>query len=190
MPIKFHCEYCGKSIGAPDGGGGRKGKCPSCGKVVYVPLPDAEEIDLAPMDETEERRRQRLIEENLRREHDLLAAQGRVEKTDEPPVDIDDPHGEGGVVLPPASKISAAGSGAKGATTHDLRELIVSYLAAMADGQLDSAQKIVGQLKAEPKAARVALDQFIADPVSDPRTAALPAPVMGGFIKQLQQAIR
>jgi phage FluMu protein Com len=194
MPIKFHCEHCGKSISAPDGGGGHKGKCPSCGKIVYVPEPDAEEIDLAPVDESDERRRQRLIEENLRREHDLLMAQGRTEKTDDPPVDIDDRHGEGGIVLPPISAsftaATGAGSQGKGPSTQDLRDLVVTYLAAMAEGQLDSAQKIIARLKAEPKAARIALDQFISDPVNDPRIAHLPPPVRGGFLKQLQQAIR
>jgi phage FluMu protein Com len=199
MPIKFHCEHCGKSISAPDGGGGHKGKCPSCGMIVYVPAPEAEEIDLAPMDESEERSRQRLIEEDLKREHDLLMAQGRTEKTDDPPVDIDERHGEGGVVLPPVSNVSPpplpAGGGsksgaAKGPSTQDLRDLVVSYLAAMADGQLDVAQGIVARLKAEPRAARIALDQFISDPVSDPRIATLPPPVRGGFLKQLQQAIR
>ena len=66
MSIKFHCEYCGKKIDAPDTAGGKRGKCPACHNKIYVPQIDADdELKLAPVDETEEERQKRLLDETL-----------------------------------------------------------------------------------------------------------------------------
>jgi len=35
--IRFKCIYCGQRILAPDGGGGKKGKCPKCAHLLTVP---------------------------------------------------------------------------------------------------------------------------------------------------------
>src|SRR5687767_15061553 len=39
MSITWHCE-CGKSGKVPDDKAGKKGKCPACGRVIQVPLPE------------------------------------------------------------------------------------------------------------------------------------------------------
>jgi len=40
MPIEFACK-CGKRFRVPNEGAGKKGKCPSCGQIVQVPVPIA-----------------------------------------------------------------------------------------------------------------------------------------------------
>lgn len=180
MPIKFHCEHCGKSISAPDDAGGRKGRCPSCKEAVYVPLPEAEELGLAPIDEEAERKRQRLIEDSLRREHDLLLAQGRREDAN---AADHGPTEQGGLPQPgPDDSASDASPG--------VRELIVRYLTHMATGQLEQADAVVKQLRADPRSVRAAIERFLGDPVPDPRIATVPQPVLNGFVRQLQQSIR
>ncbi|MDD4892039.1 MAG: hypothetical protein PHU85_19125 [Phycisphaerae bacterium] len=181
MPIKFHCEHCGKSISAPDDAGGKKGRCPSCKETVYVPAAQADELGLAPLDDEEERRRKQLVEDSLRREHDLLAAQARRDESKEPPPNIDDPHGEGGIALPEVPQPSAAGN---------LREMVLAYLSHMTRGRLDMADAVVKQLLADPKAARAAISQVQADPARDPRVASVPAPVLNGFLRQLLQQLK
>ncbi|MCH7474571.1 MAG: cytochrome C oxidase subunit IV family protein [Gemmatimonadetes bacterium] len=37
MSIELHCPQCEKLIKAPDTAGGRHGKCPYCGRDVYIP---------------------------------------------------------------------------------------------------------------------------------------------------------
>ncbi len=50
MAIEFHCNFCDKLVKAPDDAGGKKGKCPSCQSVLYIPMPEGtvEEFDLCP----------------------------------------------------------------------------------------------------------------------------------------------
>src|SRR5687768_9991495 len=53
MSITWHCE-CGKSGKVPDEKAGKKGKCPACGRVIQVPLPEpAEDSDTFELAEPE-----------------------------------------------------------------------------------------------------------------------------------------
>ena len=57
MTISFNCESCKKKVNAPDGAGGKYGKCPHCNHRCYIPLPKSEgeeELKLAPIDQSEE----------------------------------------------------------------------------------------------------------------------------------------
>ena len=54
MTVKFRCEKCHKTVEAPDSAAGKRGKCPYCGAMSYIPSPDVEEIPLAPIDESDE----------------------------------------------------------------------------------------------------------------------------------------
>ena len=67
MSIELHCPQCQKLIRAPDGAGGKRGKCPFCGSMVYIPTPpdEGEEIGLAPIDPDEERRAEELRKEAI-----------------------------------------------------------------------------------------------------------------------------
>jgi len=66
MAIELHCPLCNKLIRAPDNAGGKRGKCPYCAGSVYIPMPPDEqsEIPLAPVDETVEKRKERLRKES------------------------------------------------------------------------------------------------------------------------------
>src|SRR4051794_14318767 len=61
MGIEFHCEHCGKLIQAPPEAAGKRGKCPHCQSVGYIPSSrdQLEVYDLAPEDPEAERRRVR-----------------------------------------------------------------------------------------------------------------------------------
>jgi hypothetical protein len=185
MPIKFHCEHCGKTISAPDTAGGKHGRCPACKEVVYIPSAETEDLPLAPVDEAAEQRRRRLVEETLAKEHDLLMAQGHREKPaeGEDTSDLDGNHGEGG--LPPsvlANSMLADDVGPK--------DLVIAYLRNMASGELDEADAAVKRLRADSRAALAAISQIQSDPVRDRRIANLPPPVVSGFLKQLQAAVK
>jgi predicted RNA-binding Zn-ribbon protein involved in translation (DUF1610 family) len=41
MPIHVTCNQCGHTLKAPDAAAGKKGKCPSCGAIVQIPLAPA-----------------------------------------------------------------------------------------------------------------------------------------------------
>ena len=88
MSISFHCEYCNKKIEAPDDAGGKWGKCPSCHKRLYVPgSEDGEELKLAPIDETEEQKKKRLMAETFHLTQDILQERDVPEESSEPPAE-------------------------------------------------------------------------------------------------------
>ena len=74
MPIKLQCAACGRKIEAPDSAGGKWGKCPGCHTKIYVPLPipEEDELKLAPVDEMEEQKQKQLMEETYRLTQDIL----------------------------------------------------------------------------------------------------------------------
>ena len=68
MAITFHCDHCGKKVGAQDSAAGKWVKCPACRNKIYVPnLSGDEELKLAPIDESDEEKKRRLMEETHRR---------------------------------------------------------------------------------------------------------------------------
>ena len=118
MSIKFHCDHCGKKIDAPDGTGGRWGKCPACHNKVYVPQEDDEgELTLTPIDETEEERQKRLMAETFQLTQNIL------QEKDVP---------ETGAVTGSSPDISEK----------RLTEIIVRYLRQMADGAATGPQSV------------------------------------------------
>jgi len=73
MTITFHCSHCNKKIEAQDSAAGKWAKCPSCHNKIYVPdLKADEELKLAPVDESEEERKKRLMAETHQLTHCLL----------------------------------------------------------------------------------------------------------------------
>ena len=66
MAISFCCESCKKKINAPDGAGGKWGKCPNCNHRCYIPLPKSEgedELKLAPINPGEEAEYEKMMKE-------------------------------------------------------------------------------------------------------------------------------
>src|SRR5437588_9164085 len=45
MSIRVTCE-CGKELRVKDEYAGKRGKCPSCGKILQIPQPEADVFDL------------------------------------------------------------------------------------------------------------------------------------------------
>ena len=67
MPIQFNCNHCGKKMEAQDSAAGKWAACPACHKKIFVPSPqteDDDELTLAPIDETGEEKRKRLVQES------------------------------------------------------------------------------------------------------------------------------
>lgn len=82
MGISFHCENCSKKINAPDGTGGKWGRCPSCNHRCYIPLPKSkgeEELKLSPIDPNEEAEYKEMMKKTYALKHKMLR------EKDEPP---------------------------------------------------------------------------------------------------------
>jgi len=165
MPIKFHCEHCGKKIDAPDTAGGKRGKCPACHNRVYVPQVDADdELKLAPLDETEGERQKRLLAETFQLTQHILREKD----------------------VPDAPVASGPGS-AMG--EEELTDVIVRYLRQMADGNLDGAQRTVGTIAAQRREAKGILEQIATSDPPDPGLQDVPAQVLSGLIRNLRTRI-
>lgn len=51
MPIKVKCVKCGRTLTAPDGAGGKRAKCPSCGTIQRLPVIEPEVLEPEPVPE-------------------------------------------------------------------------------------------------------------------------------------------
>ncbi len=159
MPIEFHCEHCGKFIRAADEHGGNHGKCPSCHQSVYIPNAEIEPIPFATLDEIEERRAYEQEQEAKRLRQSLLQESERTPYV----------AGEGAAPEPP-----------------NLQEQIVAYCLAMAEGQLERAERLSAEIRRHPGAAGPAVQSMVADELPPAGLEQLPRPVLLGFLKQLQ----
>ena len=165
MSIELHCPQCQKLIRAPDSAGGKRGKCPHCGNVVYVPTPpdESEEIRIAPIDEEEERRA-----EELRREAVQYAASvDRATDTGKA--------GEGGA---PAAEPQPPGE------VVDLSAEVEAFVLAMRDSKLDEADAAAARLKRAGSRARDHVQGLLMDQMPL-QVEGVPEPVVHGFLKAL-----
>lgn len=168
MSITLHCEHCGKKIKAADSAGGKWGKCPACHNKVYVPGGEAaeEELQLAPIDDSEAARQKKLMAETYKLEHDLL-----LEK----------------------EKLNESGKVASGDAFYgDDRQLsndIITYLLHMVNGQLDEAERLAEAIAAHgPKAVKI-LDQIALSDIPEPELADIKPQVLAGLIRTLRAKI-
>ncbi|HPC93370.1 MAG TPA: hypothetical protein PLU87_00385 [Sedimentisphaerales bacterium] len=163
MSIKFHCEHCGKKIDAPDTAGGKWGKCPACHNKVYVPQleSDEEELKLAPIDETEEERKRRLLAETFQLTQSILQEK-----------EIPD----AAIHAQPTQNV----------TSEKMTEAIVRYLRQMADGDLDSAQRTAETIASNRRKAKEILDQMSTSDPPDPGLQGIPPQVLSGLIRNLR----
>jgi len=166
MAITFRCEHCHKDVTAPDGAGGRRGKCPYCQQSTYIPAPIADEdiLPLAPVDEEDERRQE--AEARAAREQDLAL--------------IDS--GEDGATGPPLEHRDDL-------TPEDLHHFVVNYCLDMANSNLERAAVHAAKLKGFGSMGRQAVDDLLADEMPDPVLASFPRPLILGFLKQLREEI-
>lgn len=167
MSIQFHCEGCGKLVQAPDSAAGRQGKCPTCGHIMYVPLPpeQREELPLAQENPEEESQRQKLLKES----QEALGQVAREHKADTEP--------EGA-----AGRSSSAVEG-------DVDSLIVAYVRAMTEGRLDQADRLSIQITEDLDRAHEAIERISQEQPARAELAGLPRPVLVGFLKQLRSQL-
>jgi len=162
MPIKLHCDHCGKKIEAPDSAGGKWGKCPACHNKVYVPQPVADdELKLAPIDETEEQRRKRLMHESYELTKDIL-------HEDAP------------------SPAEPSGGGTPEISEADLTNHVIRYLRQMADGDLDEAHNTAEHITPHRRQAIALLESLARSDPPDPELEDVPKQVLAGLIRNLR----
>ena len=168
MPIEFHCEHCGRLVRAPDDAGGKHGKCPACKQPVYIPTPSdqIEPLELSPVDDDEERERQRLLRESQEIQRRLL------EERDIPGSAADAPPPPAGAGVPPPKL--------------DMEALIIDYALAMAAGNLEAAERIAADIRTDMDAAEDMMQRLTADEIPHKRLIDIPRPVLVGFFKQLR----
>jgi len=166
MAIVFHCDYCGKKIEAQDSAGGKWGKCPACHNKLYVPkLNSDEELKLAPIDETEEERRKRLMAETYELTQDILQER-------------EIPDGLA-AVSGPISSLSEK----------ELTKNIILYLQQMANGQLNQAQQTAVLIAPYSQQATKILDRIGLSEIPEPDLADIPQQVLSGLIRNLRTKI-
>jgi hypothetical protein len=167
MPIKLHCDHCGKKIEAPDSAGGRWGKCPACHNKVYVPAPPSgdDELKLAPLDEGETDKQQQLLAETYELTHAIFEENNPSEG-------------------PPTS----AGTGSE-IREETLTEYIVQYLRQMANGDLDEAQRTADRIVPHRRQAARILDAMAKSDAPDPALKDVPGQVLSGLIRNLRTRI-
>ena len=166
MSISFHCNHCNRKIEAPDSAGGKWGVCPACKNKVYIPDLTADvDLKLAPVDEKEEARKQRLMAETFELSQEILEQR-----------EAD----EGG-----AKEHSPAPS----LTEEQLRERIINYLRNMADGNLETAKQLAGSITAAGADTVEILDQIALSDMPEPELQDVPPQVVAAFIRELRSKI-
>lgn len=165
MPIEFHCPKCNQQIRAPDDAGGKRGKCPSCQQSVYIPTPvdKIEPLELTPLDEQEERERERMLEETRR----LAEAASQVTR---------------------APQAGADGGATPMQRLPDADRQVIQYVKAMAEGRLEEAEQFAAVLRRHPDQADEAIQRLTMDEMPPDELADVPRPVLLGFLKQLQRS--
>lgn len=178
MPVEFHCEHCGKVVKAPSEAAGRKGKCPHCQAVCYIPSPpeEIEEIGLAPLDDAEELKRKRALEETAKLQHALLHDRA---SPDSP--------GNTGRPTPGAVRPGARSEPSKlGMPEAEVQQLVAAFLGAMGDGQLDRAERITSRLQSERDQVISIVERISSNQATGVALPNLPRPVMLKFLNQLR----
>ena len=166
MAITFHCNHCGKKVEAQDSAAGKWAKCPACNNKIYVPdLKADDELKLAPIDESEEERKKRLMAETHQLTQDILQEREIPEAA----------AGLGG----PAPEIS----------DKELTKNIILYLRQMADGELDGAQKTADSIAPYGAQAVKILDEIALSEMPEPELADIPQQVLSGLIRNLRTRI-
>lgn len=182
MAIEFHCNFCGKLVRAPEEAGGKKGKCPTCQNILYIPMPEGqvEELDLAPVDEEEERRKRQMEEQARAAERALLkeknpAPEGAASRSADS-------------ALPP-NPMSADPNAGTVETNEDVEFLIIEWIRSMADGDLGDADRSMMMLQkhkalAKPLVAKLQVAEPPPDLLKD-----VPRPVLNRYFRMLRDQL-
>ncbi len=169
MAIEFHCDHCGRLVRTSNDNAGKRGKCPHCHLSVYIPTPseDLEPLRLAPVDEAEQRARERALEESR------AVARKLREEREAPP--------------PEAPKAPAPEPIGDVRLHTDIDELITEYALCMADGRLSEAEDLAVQIRMDMRRADEYIQRVTMDELPPPRLAQIPRALLLGFLKNLQR---
>lgn len=172
MSIEIHCDHCAKLIRAPDDAGGKRGKCPYCQQSVYIPhaASEIEEIPLAPVDEEEQRR-----SDKLRAESNAFAAS--VDKATGPAYDVGDRASSG-------RKAAKGGASTGAPASVDVAEEVKRFVLAMSQSKLDETEVILKRLK-KLKVRATDYVQGLLNDQMPPQFDNVPPPLAKGFLKAL-----
>jgi 23S rRNA U2552 (ribose-2'-O)-methylase RlmE/FtsJ len=129
-----------------------------------MPVSEDEILDMAPLDEEDERQHQKLVDELRAKEHDLIANTGATESV--PLSERDD------------------------LSSEDLHHFVINYCLDMAEGNLERAHKHASELKPYNKLAAEAIKYFQIVQGDEPALANIPQPVVQGFLKDLIERIK
>jgi len=168
MSISFHCKYCGRKIEAADGAGGKWGKCPSCHNKIYIPDLTAgptDELELAPVDRGEQEKEKQLMKETYSLEQEILMQRESQEQT-------------------PASPKQPAVS------SRQLKQNIVNYIRALADGDIDYAQTLTASIVSGSERSLEILEQIALSEIPEGKLADIRPHLLSGFIRTLRDKIR
>lgn len=162
MSIDLHCPQCRKLIRAPDGAGGKSGKCPHCKSSVYIPMPpdDDEEIRIAPISSDEERRDEELKEESAR----YTASLSHVSNRD--------------------ASAGADGSPLPSGGIADAKDDVEAFILAMHASKLEEASAASARLKRGGSGVRDQIKDLL-DDETPPQFGNVPQPLVKGFLKKL-----
>jgi uncharacterized Zn finger protein (UPF0148 family) len=171
MNVDLSCEKCGHPMQFPREQAGRIGKCPRCGNDVYIPTPvdEIEELALAPEDQSEEQRERQLQDE--RRRLDRILAQ---ERDDQP----------GG-----AAAGTASARREKGVGRTSVKGVVMTYLTAMRDSDLQRAEEALALLATRRDEVLRVIDQLAADQIPPAEMSNVPPGVFQGFLKSLRSRL-
>ncbi len=164
MTLKFRCEKCNKTVEAPDSAADKRGKCPYCGAMSYIPSPDVEEIPLAPIDEAQERQHEQDVAELIATERDLLGQTG----------------GDPGIPLEHKENLRS----------EDLHHLVVNYCLDMVNGKLSSAGAQVKKLRPLKFTAIQAVEDFQTNKAIEPTLSHIPQKVLDGYLVELKKSLQ
>ena len=171
MKIELRCEKCGHRIRAPREAAGKQAKCPNCQSDVYIPTPEEEieELPLAPEDSAEREREEQLQAERRRLEHALA-------HEDDAPTETH-----------PSLARPSKGPVPPGRTT--VKGVVLTYLAAMRDSDLERAEEALRLLATHKAKAMEMIDQLVTDQIPPAEMANVPPGVYQGFLKSLRSKL-
>ena len=165
MSISFHCESCKKRIKAPDESGGKWGNCPYCNHRCYIPRPpspDDEELKLAPVDERDETRYGRLMQETRNLRQNILQEK---ELPDE---------------LAAEANLSE----------DEVLKQIIIHLRYIADGDLGMASGPMAKILANKQSAVTLLKKISEAERPEPELIDVPPKVLKGLINNLSSKLK
>lgn len=166
MAIVFHCEHCGKKIEAADDAGGKRGTCPVCHNKLYVPSPDTgDELKLAPVDETDLEREQRLLAETHRLTQDIL------QERDIP----DGPREQAGVAYEMSDQ--------------ELKTNIIMYLRQMSYGKVEEANRTAALIAPCGARAIRIIDRIALSEIPEPELEDIPPHMISSSVRNLRSKL-